>query len=62
MKIGDERDERDAFFLYQLLHARAPEGSTAKSVTVVTVVTPPQGMSVEGKGIEPTGGPAVAYE
>ncbi len=35
----DRRDERDGLRHYAFLRARAPEGSTAKCVTVVTVVT-----------------------
>jgi hypothetical protein len=38
MMIGDGRDDHDAFLCYRFLRARAPEGLTAKSVTVVTIV------------------------
>jgi hypothetical protein len=36
---GDDCDDRDAFFRYRFLRARAPEELTPNSVTVVTVVT-----------------------
>jgi len=39
MTGSDERDERDGLFYYRALRARAPEGLSAKSVMVVTVVT-----------------------
>jgi hypothetical protein len=39
MKWDDACDDRDGLLHYRTLRARAPEGLTAKSVMVVTVVT-----------------------
>jgi hypothetical protein len=39
MMGSDDRDDRDGLLHYRALRARAPEGLSAKSVMVVTVVT-----------------------